>query len=272
MRMMMHLKRQAGLTFVEVLVGLAVGVIVIGGGLSIYASSVRSGSETLLASKLNQELGALMLVMTNDIRRAGYWATAIANRADQNPFNLPGSTALAVVDNMVADAIQPPTGQGSCITYAYDATYIPGNIGGTLESNDLFGFRLNGTTVQMRQSGMVDGTDCVGGSCNTCTNGVWMDVTDPNVIEITQLTFDLSNSQCLNSSEPNEVDDNGDGTIDDRAEQDCYVTVPPIGSNEVTMETREVTISLTGRLAADSEVQASATHSVRVRNDVLRIW
>jgi len=271
--MMMPLKKQAGLTLVEVLVGLAVGVIVIGGGLSIYASSVRSGSETLLASKLNQELGALMLVMTNDIRRAGYWATAVANRADQNPFNLPGSTALAVIDDMVADAIQSPTGQGSCITYAYDATYIPGNIGGSLESNDLFGFRLNGTTVQMRQSGTVDGTDCVGGSCNSCsTNGVWMDVTDPNVIEITQLTFDLSNSQCLNSSEPNEEDDNGDGTIDDPAEQDCYATVPPIGSNEVTMETREVTISLTGRLAADREVQASATHSVRVRNDVLRTW
>ena len=270
--MMLLSKKQAGLTLVEVLVGLAVGVIVIGGGLSIYASSVRSGSDALLASKLNQELGALMLVMTNDIRRAGFWATAIANRADQNPFNLPGSTALVVVDDMVANAIQPSTGQGSCITYAYDATYIPGNIGGTLESNDLFGFRLNGTSVQMRQSGTVDGADCVGGTCNSCTNGVWMNVTDPDVIEITQLTFDLSNSQCLNSSEPNEEDDNLDGTIDDPAEQDCYVTVPPVGSSEVTMETREVTISLTGRLAADNEVQASATHSVRVRNNVLRIW
>jgi type IV pilus assembly protein PilW len=269
---MMPMQKQAGLTFVEVLVGLAVGVIVIGGGLSIYASSVRSGSETLLASKLNQELGALMLVMTNDIRRAGYWATAIASEADQNPFNLPGSTALVVVDDMDADAMQPPTGQGSCITYAYEATYIPGNTGGLLESNDLFGFRLNGTSVQMRQSGTVDGTDCVGGTCNSCQNGEWMDVNDPDVVEITQLTFDLSNSQCLNSSEPNEEDDNADGTIDELAEQDCYATIPPIGSNEVTMETREVTITLTGRLASDNTVQASATHSVRVRNNVLRTW
>ena len=270
--MPMQKQKQAGLTFVEVLVGLAVGVIVIGGGLSIYASSVRSGSQTLLASKLNQELGALMLVMTNDIRRAGYWATAIANEADQNPFNLPGSTALVVVDDMDADAVQPPTGQGSCITYAYDATYIPGNIGGLLESNDLFGFRLNGTSVQMRQSGDVDGTDCVGGTCNSCENGEWRDVNDSNVVEITQLTFDLSNSQCLNSSEPNEEDDNANGTIDEPAEQDCYATAPPIGSNEVTMETREVTITLTGQLASDNTVQASATHSVRVRNNVLRTW
>ena len=270
--MMIPLKKQSGLTLVEVLVGLAVGVIVIGGGLSIYASSVRSGSDALLASKLNQELGALMLVMTNDIRRAGYWATAVASQADQNPFNMPGATALVAVDDVSTNAIQPPTGQGSCITYAYDATYIPGNVGGTLESDDLFGFRLNGTNVQMRQSGTVDGTACVGGTCNSCTNGVWMDVTDPDVIEITQLTFDLSNSQCLNSSEPNEEDDNGDGTVDDALEQDCYVTAPPVGSDEVTMETREVTITLTGRLASDNRVQASATHSVRVRNNVLRTW
>ena len=62
------------------------------------------------------------------------------------------------------------------------------------------------------------------------------------------------------------------GTIDEPAEQDCYATVPPIGSNEVTMETREVTITLTGQLASDNTVQASATHSVRVRNNVLRTW
>ena len=87
-----------------------------------------------------------------------------------------------------------------------------------------------------------------------------------------ELDFDLSNSQCLNSSEPNEEDDNGDGTIDEAAEQDCYVTNPPGGSGEVTMETREVTITVTGRLTSDNQVQASAINSIRVRNNVLRTW
>jgi type IV pilus assembly protein PilW len=267
---MMKLKKQNGLTLVEVLVGLAIGVIVIGGGLSIYVSSVRSGNETLLASKLNQEMGALMLVMSNDIRRAGYWGTALAARADQNPFNLAGSTELVVIDDMASDVVQPPTGQGSCITYTYDATYLPGNAAGVVESTDLFGFRLNGTVVQMRQEGTVDGADCVGGTCSSCANGVWQDVTDPDVIEITELVFDLSDSQCLNSSEPNDEDDNLDGTIDDDAERDCYATIVPVGSNEITMETREVAITMTGQLASDNDVRASVTHSVRVRNNVLR--
>lgn len=267
---MSGLKRQRGLTFIEVLVGMAIGIIVIGGGITIYTSSVRSGNEALLASKLNQEVGALMHVIANDIRRAGYWGTALAGPPNENPFSQPGATALAVRDDMTNNVLQPVTGQGSCLTYAYDATYLPGNTAGVVEITDLFGFRLNGTTVQMRQSGTVDGADCVGGTCNSCTNGVWQDVTDPNVVEITQLNFDLSNSQCLNSSEPNDEDDNGDGVIDDPDEQDCYVTIPPAGSGEVTLETTEVTITLTGRLANDNQVQITATNSIRVRNNVLQ--
>ena len=98
--------RQSGLTLVEVLVGMAVGIIVTGGAVAIYVSSVRSGNEALLASKLNQELGALMHVMTNDIRRAGFWGTALGAQADENPFNMPGATALVVRNDMSGDALQ----------------------------------------------------------------------------------------------------------------------------------------------------------------------
>jgi type IV pilus assembly protein PilW len=268
--MILHNTKQSGLTFIEVLVGMTIGVIVIGGAISIYAMSVRGGNETLLGSKLNQEVGALMHVMINDIRRAGYWGDMLSGGADQNPFTQPGATSLVVRDDMTNNALQGPTGQGSCLTYAYDATYLPGNVVGTIENADLFGFRLNGTTVQMRQTGTVDGADCIGGTCSSCTNGTWLDVTDPDVVEVTQLTFDLSNAQCLNSPEPNEEDDNADGTIDEDAEQDCYVTIPPAASGEVTMESYEVTITIDARLIADPAVQASATNSTRARNYVLR--
>lgn len=269
--MILRHTKQSGFTFIEVLVGMAVGVIVIGGAVTIYTSSVRGGNEILLASKLNQEVGALMHVIINDVRRAGYWGELITGVADENPFNQAGATTLVVRDDMTSNALQGPTGQGSCLTYAYDATYLPGNISGTIENADLFGFRLNGTTVQMRQSGTVDGANCIGGTCSSCTNGNWLDVTDSNVVEVTQLTFDLSNSQCLNSSEPNDEDDNADGTIDEAAEQDCYVTIPPAGSGEVTLESIEVTITINARLASDPQTQTSATNSTRARNSVLRI-
>ena len=261
---------QRGVTLTELLVGMAVGLIVIGGAISIYVSTIQGSNSTLRASKLNQELNALMSVIVNDVRRAGFWGDIDMNALGDNPFSQSGATALVVRDDMASNTAQAATGQGSCIVYAYDATYLAGNTPGTVETTDLFGFRLNGTVAQMRQVGVVDGTNCVGGSCTSCTNGTWADVTDPNLIEITQLTFDLANSMCLNGSEPDTVDDNGDGTVDDDAEYDCYTTVPAAGSGDVTIETREVTVTIAGRLAADTATQASVTQSTRVRNDLVR--
>jgi type IV pilus assembly protein PilW len=269
---MVGFRRQRGVTLIEALIGLAVGAVVVAGAITIYASSVRGSNDTLLSTKLNQEVGALLAVMVNDIRRAGYWGDVVAFQADQNPFNRPGETALMVLDNMTSNTPQGAVGQGSCITYTYDATYLPANVAGTVEATDLFGFRLNGTVVEMRQVGAVDGVECIGGTCTSCTNGTWLAVTDPDLIEITQLTFDLANSLCLNSSEPNEEDDDLDGVIDNDEERDCYATVPPLGSDEITMETREVTITVAGRLASDNNVQTTATHTVRARNDLLRTW
>lgn len=263
-------QRQRGVTIVEVMIGLAIGLVVIGGAISVYVSSVRSSNDTLKSSKLSQEVNTLLQVIASDVRRSGFWGDIDMDALDENPFSQQGATALVVRDDMASNAVQGPTGQGSCLLYAYDATYLPGNVAGAIEATDLFGFRLNGTVVQMRQTGVVDGAACIGGTCNSCANGIWQNVTDPDLIEITDLTFDLSRSQCLNAAEPNGLDDDADGTVDDADEFDCYVTVPAVGSGVVTTETRELLISVSGQLAADPSTQASVSQSVRIRNDLLR--
>jgi prepilin peptidase dependent protein B len=263
--------RQRGLTLVELLVGLAVGLIVIGGAITMYVSSVRGSNETLKSSKLNQQVGALLHVIVNDVRRAGFWGALDMDELDDNPFNQPAATALVVRDDLVSNAIQPATGQGSCLVYAYDATYLPGNTAGVVDSTDLFGFRLNGSVVEMRQTGVVDGVGCIGGTCNSCTNGAWEEVTDPNLIEITQLTFDLANSECLNVGEPNLLDDDGDGTVDEGDEYDCYANPPANGSGIITAETRELVITVSGRLAEDVSTRTTLSQTVAGRNDLLRV-
>ena len=151
---------------------MTVGIIVIGGAIAIYASTVARSNDTLRTSKLNQEVSTLLQVVASDIRRAGFWGGINGTAFNQNPFNLANATALVVIDDMASNTIQAVTGQGSCIVYVYDATYLAGNVAGDIESTDLFGFRLNASVVQMRQTGVVDGADCVGGTCNSCTNGV----------------------------------------------------------------------------------------------------
>jgi len=251
---------QRGVTIIELLVGLAVGILVVGGAITMYVSSIQSSNETLSATKLNQELAALMNVISNDARRAGYWESPSPDNLDQNPFQEAGVTLLTVFNDMASNTAQAATGQGECIVYAYDATYLPGNVADSVDAADLFGFRLNGTVVQMLQTGVVGSLDCA--------TGAWQNVTDPNLIEITTLTFDLGNSLCLNGSEPNNADEDGDGTDDNAAEYDCYTTAPVNGDR--TVETREVTVTVAGRLANDTSVQAIASQSLRVRNDYLR--
>ena len=103
-----------------------------------------------------------------------------------------------------------------------------------------------------------------------CTNGTWVAVNDINSITITALSFDLANSTCINSTEPDDEEDGGDaGVVDDALEYDCYSITPD--ADEATTEIREVEIILRAELTTDSLVDASMNQTVRVRNDLVRI-
>ncbi len=97
----------AGFSLVELMVGIAVGLVVLVGLSSVYVNSVRGGRTTTAANQLNQEMRALMDIMVNDLRRAGYWARR--PRAWQTP-----SWRLTT---------QPAINGGNCILYSYDATF-----------------------------------------------------------------------------------------------------------------------------------------------------
>ena len=58
--------------------------------------------------------------------------------------------------------------------------------------------------------------------------------------------------------------------VDDDGEADCYAAVPANGSGDVTVETREVQITLDAELTNDDFVNLTLTQNVRVRNDWVR--
>lgn len=57
------ISKQGGVTLVELIVGSAVGLIVLAGILATYISVARSSSEVLASAKLNAELRAAMDMM-----------------------------------------------------------------------------------------------------------------------------------------------------------------------------------------------------------------
>lgn len=260
----MGVEKQDGFTLTEILISLALGLIVIGAVSTIYLSTVGSSASILTASKLNQELTALMTVMTNDIRRASYWGNMAGGeyRSPQsNFFAQVDTTALAIMASNVQTAANSAVG-GECIVYVYDA-----DDDGTLDNEDIRGFRLSNGVAQMRQRGDT-AANTRHDSCNDADD-VWADVTDANLISVTMLNFSLGESECLNTREPNDLDDDGDGTVDGANEYDCYTLAPAIG--DITTETRQVRITVTGALAGDPDVTATLTQDVRVRNDLVRV-
>jgi type IV pilus assembly protein PilW len=261
--------KQLGLSLVELMVSVAAGMIVVMGVTSVYISTIVSSSDTLKQSRLNQELSTIVSVMSNDIRRAGIWqgtGTIRYTSPQNNPFAVADNTALTVVDQPSNTTIDPfggawpGTSSGDCILYAYDNP----NAGtlGTLDNSDIYGFRLNGNVIQIRSQGDASGTDN-----DLCTTGTWTDMSDAQAIAITNLSFNLVNSACINTAEPNEEDDNGNGTVNEDAEKDCYTVHP--SSGDITTETRQVDITITGQVINDVLLKSTLEQSIRVRNDLV---
>ena len=258
---------QCGFTLIEFLVALVAGLVITGGVTTVYIAIATTSITTLGQMKLEEQVNTLMIMMTNDIRRAGYWGVQTpADFAEpvRNPFNQIDESALEVHVANVPVAPNNAVG-GACIVYSYDL-----NDDGALDDGDIAGFRLINSVVQMRIAGDTAANDRHD-SCQDADDN-WVNVSDPDIVSIDALNFSLGDSECLNSREPDGVDNDGDNGVDDPGEVDCYGIAPVAGSGDITIETRQVTITLSGRLLGDPDSVMSLAQDVRVRNDLVRIW
>lgn len=242
---------QQGFSLTELTISTALSLGVIASVLTGYLALSTSAMDTLAAGKLNQDVGAVLSLMANELRRASH--TGAASNAP-NPFAL-----LAVFDDMQSNLRQSSTGSGSCIVYAYDA-----NGDGSVTANELAGFRLTGDgAVQMRMSGNI-------ANPNSCSSqgASWIALTDPDAVTATALRFDFAHSTCANASEPDGVDDEDDGAMDDADEADCYAQPPAEG--DIRVEQTDIAITLSAQLAHDAFVRLTQTQRVRLRNAFVR--
>lgn len=169
------LKKMAGYTMVELLTALVINLFLMGGLITIFVSNVNHYHNSINVNRLNQQLETIMMMMSNEIRRAGYWANAqndIGSTTNNNPFMASGTDI---------------TVSGSCILFTYDK-----NNSGTLPSissssdDERYGYRLNGNVLQARPWGAP--YDC------SASASTWDNMTDSNVIQITSLSFTLNSS------------------------------------------------------------------------------
>lgn len=229
--------RQRGFSLTELMVGSTVGLLVIAGALQLYVVNLRATSDTLRLSRLNQELRGTLDLLTNDLRRAGYWAFTPGSATPlDNPFQASGNDLQLGQSTGEADH--------SCILYSYDVNSDllvgvgpSGTPGPSASTSNLeqFGFRLRSGQIQMRN----------GGSPFNCTSGNWQAVTDADT-DITALQFMLQES-CINLLD---------------VEQPCT-------AGEPGMLRRTIGITIRAQSRSDTAITHQLTNSVTLANDKL---
>lgn len=162
--------KQWGTSLVELMISMTLGL----GSITAMASLVGHGialNTTLLAkSRLDEEINAVLAVVSYDLKRAGYYA--FTNDIVKNPTisSNPFDDSLSV-----ASYLGEPI--NSCINFAYDR-----NKNGVLDSSpssENYGYRLRGSAVEIRLDGAA------------CNKSGWHDLTDQKVIQVTALKFTI---------------------------------------------------------------------------------
>lgn len=258
---MLTRRTQRGVSLVELMVGLVVSLIVVSAAGAMYVTTVRGQADALRLARLNQDLRAAMDVMVADLRRAGTWSGAITVVNAGPPVELDFETnpyTADAFDISIQDA-------GACVLYAYDADGDGVNV---VEVGEVFGFRLNGTVLQMVDPGNApaDTTDC--------DAGTWLGLTSNDTVIVDELSFSTTNSQCLNATQDISWKVDADpSTVAPCAAAAASVTMNGAGvyaapnANDLMTEVRQIRITLRGRHASDASVASTITELVHVPNN-----
>jgi prepilin peptidase dependent protein B len=257
---MLNKSRQTGLSLVELMVGLVVGLIVVAGASAMYVTTVRGQAYGLRAAKLNQDLRATMSVIASDMRRSGYWAGAIVAGSPPtfppNPYSSVGGTQTVLT---------VPAG-GTCVMYAYDADADASN---PVEAGEVFGFRLNVDVVEMLEVDTVAGPTVT----SNCAAGTWSGITSNDTVVIDALTFSTTGSQCMNATKGISWQVTADSVLAPCAETAVNVNMNGTGvhaapdGGDLLTEVMQVTVSLTGHHSSDATMASTITETVHLANN-----
>ncbi len=153
---------ERGETLIGLLVGLAVGLVVLAAGTQMLGQHLRGHRLNLQSSHLQHDLRTAMDWMTRELRRAQYVADAWQTRSP------------TTCNDTFCDGLEDFSIEGDWIDFSHDR-----NHNGAQDDDECMGFRLSDKALMARRS-------CSG-------SGNWLPLTDRNSLEVTALSWQL---QC----------------------------------------------------------------------------
>jgi type IV pilus assembly protein PilW len=175
----MLVTRNRGFTLIELMVTLVLALVVLGGVMGVFISTYRANSQNIKAIRLNEEMRAVMVLMSRDVRRAGVrsfnWSATNVNWFSTYVFAAkPPNWVISQYTAMPAN---------SCVRFTYDA-----NNDNILDDRDRFGYRLgtnaSGQRVVQTYNHVANEWKCLSSSATA-----WQPVTDPQIAWIQTLQF-----------------------------------------------------------------------------------
>lgn len=164
--------RQRGLSIVELMVGVAIGLFVVAAAAMVVTTQLGDNRRLLLETQLQQDLRATADIITRELRRAGYWKEPLAGisiagaaPSASNPYS--GITNTAGGPEMAASAV------ASTVLLSYSSPVGAEN--NVVDSAEQLGFRLDNGVVQTQLGG-----------------GNWQALTDANTMTITAFTMSMN--------------------------------------------------------------------------------
>jgi prepilin peptidase dependent protein B len=152
------LSHQHGLSLVELLVGLALGLFIVAVAATLLAAQTPEQRRLAAEQRLMQDLRTATDVVTRDLRRAGHWGAAASG------VWMPA--ASGVVANPYA-ALAPESSTSDAASWRYSRDAVENH---TLDANEQFGLRLRNGAIELG----------VGA-------GQWQSLTDAGTLVVTAL-------------------------------------------------------------------------------------
>lgn len=267
--------KQTGYTLIEFVISTALSLSAILLILTLYVTTFSIDTKTIRFSRLADEVNAIKVLLADDIKRAGYTATAETIITEEIEDNDPSRCLVEPQGCSDENFRKILTGRydtdepvDSCILFAYDnkdqenGSFEDGT--GVGEDSEAYGYRLKDEILQTRKGG------------NGCAESDWESLTNTNFIKITSLEF-LCLVETLDPDDGTKVDDitqDEDGVqtaavadgIND-VEPCAAANMPPpvISATSVVVS---VKISFTAELAEDDSISLSSEETVMVRNAI----
>ena len=145
-----------GFSIVELLVGTAVGLVVVAAGTTVVTHHARESRALTIETRLTQDLRTAADIVARDLRRAGYWGGAASGVRGDDGGVVPANPYAAVTpDAAASDAVR--------LAFSRDASEND-----SLDGNERFGFRLRNGAIELQLG-----------------DGNWQALTDPATLTVT---------------------------------------------------------------------------------------